>query len=40
MFSASAEQTIDTGEARIYLRSAGRGPAVVLLHGFPERRPM
>jgi haloacetate dehalogenase len=28
--------TIDTGEARINARRSGAGPAVLLLHGFPE----
>ena len=27
---------IETGETRIFLRTAGAGPPVLLLHGFPE----
>jgi len=27
---------IETGEAGIFVRSAGAGPPVLLLHGFPE----
>src|SRR2546430_12758352 len=27
---------IDAGEARIFVRICGAGPAVLLLHGFPE----
>jgi haloacetate dehalogenase len=27
---------IDTGEASIFVRSAGRGPPLLLLHGFPQ----
>jgi haloacetate dehalogenase len=30
------EARIDTGETTIYLRRAGRGPPLLLLHGFPE----
>ncbi|PTY04272.1 alpha/beta hydrolase [Opitutaceae bacterium EW11] len=31
---------IDTGDAVIFARSGGRGPAVLLLHGFPENHLM
>ena len=27
---------IDTDEATIFVRSSGRGPAILLLHGFPQ----
>jgi haloacetate dehalogenase len=31
-----ATTNIDTGEATIFVRSGGRGPALLLLHGFPQ----
>ena len=31
-----SECTIDTGEAHIFARYGGKGPPLVLLHGFPE----
>lgn len=36
MFDGFEERRIDTGEAEIFLRVGGSGPAVVLLHGYPE----
>ncbi|MDQ2739907.1 MAG: alpha/beta hydrolase [Actinomycetota bacterium] len=35
-FDGFAEQRIDTGDAQIFARSAGNGPAVLLLHGHPR----
>lgn len=35
-FDGFAEQLIDTGDAQIFARSAGNGPAVLLLHGHPR----
>jgi haloacetate dehalogenase len=36
MFADFSSMDIDTGEVVIHLRKGGRGPAVLLLHGFPE----
>lgn len=36
MFAGFSELDVDTGEAVIHLRKGGRGPALLLLHGFPE----
>ncbi|UWF77773.1 MULTISPECIES: alpha/beta hydrolase [Microbacterium] len=36
MFEGFAEETIDTGGARIFARHGGEGPAVLLLHGHPR----
>jgi haloacetate dehalogenase len=35
-FEGFASLDVDSGEARIHVRRGGRGPAVLLLHGFPE----
>ena len=40
MSEASSTLTIDTGEATIAVTRSGSGPAVLLLHGFPETRLM
>jgi pimeloyl-ACP methyl ester carboxylesterase len=29
---------VETGETTIFVRRFGRGPPVLLLHGFPQRR--
>ncbi|RWA84357.1 MAG: alpha/beta hydrolase, partial [Mesorhizobium sp.] len=36
MFENFRTEEIDTGEARIFIRRAGSGPGLLLLHGFPE----
>ena len=36
MFDGFERAEIDTGEARIFVRHAGSGPPVLLLHGFPQ----
>jgi haloacetate dehalogenase len=36
MMEGFESATIETGEARIFLRRAGEGPPLLLLHGFPE----
>ncbi|KUM26916.1 alpha/beta hydrolase [Mesorhizobium loti] len=36
MFDDFESAEIETGEARIFIRRAGSGPALLLLHGFPE----
>jgi haloacetate dehalogenase len=36
MFEGFSQNTIDTDEARIYLRVGGTGPPLLLLHGFPQ----
>jgi haloacetate dehalogenase len=36
MMGGFTQAEIETGEARIFLRSAGSGPAILLLHGFPQ----
>lgn len=35
-FEGFTERNIDVGEARIFTRSAGEGPAVLLVHGHPR----
>lgn len=40
MFDEFTRELIDTGEARINVRYAGSGPAVLLLHGFPQTSAM
>lgn len=40
LFSGTAEHRIDTGEATIFARAGGRGPPVLLLHGFPQTHTM
>jgi haloacetate dehalogenase len=36
MMDDFAAAEIDTGETTIFVRSSGRGPAILLLHGFPQ----
>ncbi|WFP74800.1 alpha/beta hydrolase [Mesorhizobium sp. WSM4906] len=36
MFEGFEVAEVDTGEARIFIRRAGSGPGLLLLHGFPE----
>lgn len=36
MFKGFESAQVDTGEAKIFLRRAGGGPGLLLLHGFPE----
>ncbi|TPM38101.1 alpha/beta hydrolase [Mesorhizobium sp. B2-3-4] len=36
MFEHFQPVEVDTGDARIFMRRAGSGPAVLLLHGFPQ----
>ncbi|WP_192257814.1 alpha/beta fold hydrolase [Mesorhizobium silamurunense] len=36
MFDDFESAHIDTGEAQIFIRAAGSGPGLLLLHGFPE----
>ncbi len=36
MFEGFGEQRVATSEAEIYVRSAGQGPPVLLLHGYPQ----
>ncbi|GAA4897029.1 haloacetate dehalogenase [Stackebrandtia albiflava] len=36
MFTGFTEEVIDTGEARVFVRHGGTGPAVLLLHGHPR----
>lgn len=36
MFEGFSESTIDTGDARIFVRAGGEGPPVLLLHGHPR----
>ncbi len=40
MFEGFAARTIDTSGTRIFLRIAGDGPAVLLLHGYPQTHAM
>lgn len=40
MFSGFESTGIETGEARIFLRRAGAGPPLLLLHGFPQTHAM
>ncbi len=35
-FAGFASATLDTGEARLFVRHGGSGPPLLLLHGFPE----
>src|SRR5688572_11256507 len=35
-FAGFASAAVDTGETHIHVRHGGSGPAVLLLHGFPE----
>jgi haloacetate dehalogenase len=36
MFEGFEERRVETPEAEIYLRMAGSGPAVLLIHGYPQ----
>lgn len=36
LFPGFAEQSIDTGDARIFVRIGGTGPPLLLLHGYPQ----
>lgn len=36
LFPGFDSQTIDTGDANIFIRSAGKGPPLLLLHGYPQ----
>ena len=36
MFEGLEIAEVDTGEARIFIRTAGSGPGLLLLHGFPQ----
>ena len=36
MFEGFTESMLDVGEARIFVRHAGKGPPVLLLHGHPR----
>ena len=36
MFEGFSQRTVDTGEARIFLREGGTGRPLLLLHGFPQ----
>ena len=36
LFPGFAEHHIDTGEATIHARVGGRGPGLLLLHGYPQ----
>ena len=40
MFEGFARHTIDVEGTSIHLRAAGRGPAVLLLHGYPQTHAM
>jgi len=40
MFEGFSSATIDVDETEIFVRHAGRGPAILLLHGFPETHVM
>ncbi len=40
LFPGFAEHRIDTGEATIHARVGGRGPGLLLLHGYPESHAM
>ena len=40
MFEGFELRTIDTGESRIHLRTAGSGPPLLLLHGHPQSHVM
>ena len=36
MFDGFDERHVDAGEASLFVRSAGTGPPLLLVHGFPE----
>lgn len=36
MFAGFTHDTLDVGEATINFRTGGAGPALLLLHGFPQ----
>lgn len=40
MFDGFASASIDTGETTIFVRHAGSGPPLLLLHGFPQTHAM
>lgn len=40
MFEGFAARTVDTSGARIFLRMAGGGPPLLLLHGYPQTHAM
>lgn len=40
MFDGFTAKTIDTSNTRIYIRSAGTGAPLLLLHGFPQTHAM
>lgn len=40
LFPGFTEDVVDTGEARIFCRAAGSGPALLLLHGYPQTSAM
>src|SRR5262245_32328763 len=40
LFPGCEEHRIDTGEAEIFARIGGRGPPLLLLHGFPQTHAM
>ena len=40
LFPGFAEHRVDTGEAVIFARVGGNGPALLLLHGYPQSHAM
>src|SRR5690348_2082036 len=36
MFEGFSERRVSTGEAEVFLRIGGKGPPLLLLHGFPQ----
>ena len=40
MFDGFTSESIDVAETDIFIRRAGRGPAILLLHGFPQTHVM
>src|SRR5580692_1095649 len=36
MFEGFSERRVSTGEAEIFVRIGGKGPPLLLLHGFPQ----
>jgi haloacetate dehalogenase len=36
MFNGFEQKLIDVGDAKINLKTGGQGPALLLLHGFPQ----
>jgi haloacetate dehalogenase len=40
VFDGFAQSRIDTGEAEIHVRHGGRGPPLLLLHGYPQTHAM